>query len=216
MQIGGNRHCHIERRGQRHACLKCQLKERGEEGFWLEGSSLPPLGWGVDVSTNRIKLICIHPSAGIKISQQFQESFGPLVLKVEDPPFFFRARFSYPDIFWTSSIGMNQHSQGPFGTLVLMFCGSLTHFEGNWPEGPPYFDSCLSVSTQKLTNWALCTTFQAQYMQFQVGDDISVISPSLCVCVCASTFCNFHAYTLCWLSLHKRLIQHPVKDYRGQ
>ena len=37
-------------------------------------------------------------------------------------------------IFHTSCIEMNQQFQGPFGPLVLTFCGPSPNFEGNWPE----------------------------------------------------------------------------------
>ena len=52
----------------------------------------------------------------------------------------FKARFGFSNVFYTSDVEMNQHFQGPFGPLVLIFCGPSPNFEGNWPKGPPYFD----------------------------------------------------------------------------
>ena len=53
--------------------------------------------------------------------------------------FFFRATWDLVYIFYTSSIEMSQHFQGPFGPLVLTFCGLLPNFESNWLWGPPFF-----------------------------------------------------------------------------
>ena len=47
-------------------------------------------------------------------------------IKDEGPQFFFfRARFDFCNIFYTSGIEMSQHFQGPFGPLLLSL-----HFEG--------------------------------------------------------------------------------------
>ena len=54
--------------------------------------------------------------------------------------FFSRARFGFTNVFYTSGFEMSQHFQGPFGPLVLIFCGPSINFEGNWPKGPPYFN----------------------------------------------------------------------------
>ena len=62
---------------------------------------------------------------------------GPLVSKHWGPSFFFRAIFGCSNIFYTSCIEISQHCQGPFGPLVLTFCGALPNFEGNWPRSPP-------------------------------------------------------------------------------
>ena len=48
---------------------------------------------------------------------------------------FFKAIFSSSSVFYTSGFEMRQHFQGPFGPLVLKFCGPSPNFEGNWPEG---------------------------------------------------------------------------------
>ena len=41
---------------------------------------------------------------------------------------------------------MSQHIQGPFGPLVLTFCGLSPKFEGNWPKGARYFDPCKNAT----------------------------------------------------------------------
>ena len=75
--------------------------------------------------------------AGVKISQKFQGSLGPLVLISCGPSL--SARFGFSNISYTSGIEMIQHFQGPFGPLVLAFCGALTIFWGQLAWGPVFF-----------------------------------------------------------------------------
>ena len=79
----------------------------------------------------------------VKISPKFPGPLGSLVLKNHGPSNFFRARFGISNIFYTSGIEVSYHFQGPFGPLVLIFCGLLPNFEGNWPKGLPYCDLSL-------------------------------------------------------------------------
>ena len=57
--------------------------------------------------------------------------------------FFFQGQICFSNIFYTSGIEMSQHFQGPFGPLVLTFCGPSPNFKGSWPEGPPCYGPCL-------------------------------------------------------------------------
>ena len=74
---------------------------------------------------------------GVEISQKFQGLFEPQVLKKKEGPQ--GPKFPCSNIPYTSGIEMSQ-LLGPFGPLILTFCGPSPNFEGNWSEGPPYFD----------------------------------------------------------------------------
>ena len=78
---------------------------------------------------------------------------------------------------------MSQHFQGPFGPLVLTFCGRLPNFEGNCPKGTPYFDPC--PKRQDFLKWnAKC-------------NDVHVKQNCMCmVIVIASLLCNALSFLL--------------------
>ena len=73
--------------------------------------------------------------------------------------FFFRARFGFSNIFYTSVIEMSPHFHGPFGPLVLKFCGPSLNFEGNWPKGLPYFNPCVKLHDSVEFTYHLLTNF---------------------------------------------------------
>ena len=69
--------------------------------------------------------------------KQFKGHLGPIINKLR-ALIFFRTKF-FSCVFYIR-YEMSQLFQGPFGPLVLKFCGPSQNFEGNWPKGMPYFD----------------------------------------------------------------------------
>ena len=92
---------------------------------------------------------------------------------------FFRARFGSPHVSFIHGTEIYQHFQGPFGPLVLTFCGPSTNVARQyWLEGPPYFHPC-----SEHTNFVLFCTW------FSLGSRREAfLSQNISTCLCSFTF----------------------------
>ena len=62
-------------------------------------------------------------------------------------------------MFYTWGIEISQHFYGPFGLLVLTFCGLSPNFKGNWSKGTP---TCISTPNTR-NIWHCLTKYGKLY-----------------------------------------------------